>query len=124
MHHLILGIAGFVINIFAIRLLAPFIPEVKVKSWATALNIAIVVAILHYVVRLFIAPVLHVAFLPFHILSLGLTVLLVNWLLSAVILKIATYVDTGFQIKGFRPALILSLLLSVVHFVVMRILFK
>lgn len=70
----------------------------------TALLVAVVLALL----RLIVKPILVVLTLPITVLTLGIFLLVIN----AIIILLADYFVTGFEIDGFWWALIFSLFLS------------
>ena len=97
-------IVRILLTALAVVLLAKFLPGVTVAGYATAIIVAIVLAILNLIVK----PILVLFTLPVTILTLGLFLLVIN----AVIILLADGFITGFAVDGFWVALIFSLLLS------------
>lgn len=99
---------GFIIKILisglAVLLGAYFLPGVAVSSFGTALIVAIVLAILNTLVK----PVLVILTIPVTILTLGLFLLVIN----AIIILLTDALVSGFYVEGFWWALLFSLVLS------------
>lgn len=89
-----------------VLLLSYFLPGVAVSSFLTALLVAAVLALLNALLR----PLLVILTIPITILTLGLFLLVIN----AIIILIADALIPGFEVAGFLWALIFSLLLSLV----------
>lgn len=87
---------------------ALILPGIEVQSvWAVFLT-AVVISVLDNLVR----PILIVITLPVTALTLGLFLFVIN----AVIILMASGIVSGFRVDGFWPALLLSLLLTVVNY--------
>jgi putative membrane protein len=84
--------------------LATLLPGVAVEGYLAAIVVAIVIALLRFIVK----PILIVLTLPITILTLGLFLLVIN----AIIILLADYFVGGFQVANFWWALLFSLLLS------------
>lgn len=89
-------------------LVAQVVRGVEVKSWGSALLAALVLALVNVVVR----PVALFVSFPLTILTLGLFV----WLINALMLWIVGAFTPGFSVRGFRAALLGSLLLTGLQF--------
>lgn len=81
-----------------------------VGSWPGLLGVALVFG----VVNTFIAPVLKVLSLPVQVLTLGLFTFVINALMLMLTGWLATRVGIQFTVDGFVPALLGSLIVSVV----------
>lgn len=93
---------------------AYIVPGIEVSSFGTALIVALVFGL----INVFIKPVLKILTFPINLLTLGIFGLILNVLLFwAVSGPVA-----GFVISGFVPALLGSLVVSVVMWVVDRFL--
>jgi len=97
-------IARFLIIVLGILLVARFVPGIEVSG----LYIAVVVAALWGLVNIFIKPVLFILTLPLNLLTLGLFTFILNALLFWFV---ASFVE-GFLVAGFFPALIGTLIIS------------
>ena len=105
---------GFIIKLLltglAVVLASYFLPGVHVDGFGTALIVAVVLAILNAIVR----PILVLLSLPITILTLGLFLLVIN----ALIILGADYLIGGFEVDGFLWALIFSLVLSIITYII------
>src|ERR1700710_1232160 len=96
----------WLINALALLIITYIVPSIQIKSFGTALIVAIVLGLINTIIR----PVLIVLTLPVTILTLGLFILVVNALcfwLCASLLK-------GFEVSGFWSAFFGSILYSIV----------
>jgi putative membrane protein len=89
---------------------APYVIDgIRVSGFFSAFFAAAVLGILNAVLR----PVLIILTLPFNILTLGLFTFIIN----AFLLKMASGVIPGFDVQGFWPAVLGSLVISIVSWV-------
>jgi putative membrane protein len=95
----------WLITTIALLITAHFIPGFTLSSIGAAAIAAVVVGLVNAVIR----PVLFWLTLPVTILTLGLF----SFVINALTLWLASSVTPGFKIDGFIPALIGSLVLSV-----------
>lgn len=99
---------GLIIRIcmtgIVVFLLAQILPGVSVADYFTAILVAVILALLNFIVK----PVLVLLTLPITVLTLGLFLLVVN----AIIILLADALMGGFEVSGFWIALLFSLLLS------------
>ena len=84
------------------------LPGVEVESFWAVLLTAAVISLLNNLVR----PVLIVITLPATVLTLGLFLFVVN----AVVILMASAIVSGFRVDGFGWALLFSLVLTVVNY--------
>jgi putative membrane protein len=92
----------------AIAFTAWLLPGVRVSGPAAALLTALVLGF----INTFIRPFLLLLTLPVNILTLGLFTLVIN----ALLIMATSGIISGFRVDGFWWAVIFSLVLSVVHF--------
>ena len=90
----------------AILVAANLIPGIRVDSFGAALIGAMILGILNAIVR----PILVVLTLPISVLTLGLFLFVIN----AVVFLFAGSFFAGFHVQSFGPALLGSLIVSVV----------
>jgi putative membrane protein len=107
-------ILRLLLTALAVVLLSYVLPGVNVDSMWTAIVLAVVLALLNFLVK----PLLVLFTLPVTILTLGLFLLVIN----ALIILFAENLVPGFQVAGFWWALIFSLLLSFLQAVLHSIL--
>lgn len=99
-------IIRILITALGLLLAAYLIPGIVVAS----LYIAIITAIILGVLNLIARPILFVLTLPITLLTLGLFLFIIN---AALFWFTASFVD-GFEVEGFIPALLGSILVSLV----------
>ena len=103
-------ILKFILSAVITYLLANFLPGAQIGGFGDAIILVIVMAILNAVVK----PILQIIGLPITILTLGLFLFVIN----ALIVMLASYLLSGFEVDGFVSALIFSVVLSLVTAVV------
>jgi putative membrane protein len=97
----------------ALLIVARIVPGIQVDGFVAALIAALVVGFVGATVGL----VLKVILLPFIILTLGLAYFLINGLT----LKLASVVVPGFRVNGCLPAVLGSILLTIVDYILTRL---
>lgn len=103
MKHLIVKI---LLNAAALMVTANLIDGIYVDGAGSVIIAAIVLGIVNAIIR----PILTVLTLPLHVLTLGLFTFVIN----ALMLKTVALVVGGFDVVGFWPAFVGSIVLSVV----------
>ena len=99
-------LAAWLINAVALLALPYLLPSIHVASFATALWAAVVLGLINAVIR----PVLLLLTLPVTLLTLGLFIFVIN----ALLFQLAGYLIDGFNVGGFWPALLGSVVYSVI----------
>jgi putative membrane protein len=102
-------IVNWLIGALALWLVAQIIPGMQIRSYGTALLATVVIAL----VDITIGPILRFIAFPITFLTLGLFRLVIN----ALLLKLASIFTPGFRIDGFLAALLGSLVLTIVRYV-------
>jgi putative membrane protein len=97
----------------ALLIVARIVPGIEVSGFGSALIAALVIGLVGATVGLLLKIVL----LPFIILTLGLVYFLINGLM----LKLASEFVPGFRVNGCLPAVLGSILLSLVDYVLNRL---
>jgi putative membrane protein len=100
-------VAQLVVNAFALWLAAQVINGVHFDGSLLALA---VVALIFGIVNTLIKPLVRLLTLPLTVVTLGLFALVVN----ALMLLLTSVLDTSYSIDGFIPALLASILISIV----------
>jgi putative membrane protein len=103
-HWLLSGVALFIV--------AKILPGIEVDSLGAALIAALVIGLVSATLGL----ILKILLLPFIIVTLGIVYFLVNGLM----LKLASEFVPGFRVNGCLPAVVGSILLSAVDYVLSR----
>lgn len=93
----------------AIMLLGYHLPGVTISGFWSALWVALFLGIVNAVIK----PVLIIITLPINILTLGLFTFVIN----AFLVMFASSVIKGFQVQGFLYAVLFSVILSIINFV-------
>lgn len=99
-------LTGLLITTLAALLASYLLSGVHINSLGTAFILALVLAFLNNIIK----PILIFLTLPITIVTLGLFLIIINIL----IIKWAADLVPGFRVDGWWPALLFSLLLSIV----------
>lgn len=89
----------------ALMFIAKIIPGIKINDFVTALGATFVIGL----INIFIKPIISLLALPINIITLGLFTLIIN----ALLFGLAAFVVPGFSVAGFFPALLGSILFSI-----------
>jgi putative membrane protein len=84
-----------------------FMPSVHITDTMSAIMLALVLSMLNY----FVKPVLKFLSVPMNIMTLGAF----NFIINVLVLMLAFHITKGVSIDGFFPAMLASLLLSVLQ---------
>lgn len=104
----------WLVKAVALLLVAQVLPGIQVANFGAAMVAAAVIGLISATLGL----VLKLVFLPFILLTLGVVYFLINGLM----LKVASGLVNGFKVHGCMTAVIGSVLLTVVDFVLNRLL--
>lgn len=96
----------WIVNTVALLAVAYLMPSVRIESFATAILAAGVLGLANTIVR----PILVLLTLPVTVLTLGLFIFVINGL---IFLGVAHLVQ-GFEVAGFWPAILASVVFSLV----------
>src|SRR5690349_13091902 len=99
-----------------VMMTAYVVPGIKVDNFIAALFASLTIAL----VNIFVWPVLAVLTLPLTVLTFGLFLFVVNGLA----LKIAAAITPGFRIDGLMPAILGSIVLTVLGWAVRFLVFS
>jgi putative membrane protein len=104
---------GLIIRILvtavAAYLAAYLLKGVEISNYTTAIIVAVVLAVLNT----FVKPILVILTIPITIVTLGLFLLIIN----ALMVKWAASLVDGFHVDGWWSALLFSLIVSVVSYI-------
>jgi putative membrane protein len=106
-------IIHWILSGVALLIVANVLPGIQVESFGSALIAALVIGFVSATVGL----ILKIVLLPFILLSLGLVYFLINGLM----LKLASELVPGFRVSGCLPAVLGSVLLTIVDFLLNRL---
>lgn len=96
------------INSISIFLASSFLPGVHIKNYPTAIWVALLISLLN----VFFKPLLIILTIPITVFTFGIFLFFIN----AIIFSVAAYLINGFSIDGFFTAIILSLIVSVLNY--------
>ena len=102
-------IIHWILSGVALLIVANILPGIQVESFSSALIAALVIGFVSATVGL----LLKIVFLPFIFLTLGIVYFLINGLM----LKLASALVPGFRVDGCLPAVLGSILLTLVDYV-------
>lgn len=97
----------------AVVLLSYVLPNVSVDNYLTAIFVALALSLLNFIVK----PILVLLTLPITIITFGLFLLVIN----ASIILFADYFVDGFSVDGIGWALLFSLLLSFLQWILFAV---
>ena len=97
----------WLMNALSLMIVAWIVPGVYVESFGMAMIGVLVIALVNATAGVF----LKVLTLPLSIVTLGLFLLVIN----ALMLKLAAAIVPGFSVRGFLPAFVGAILLSLVN---------
>ncbi|MEJ5961175.1 phage holin family protein [Pedobacter immunditicola] len=100
-------ILELLINAGVLFLLAYLMPSVTIKNYGTAIVVALVIGILNATVGFLLR-------IPLNIVTLGLLNFVVRLVVTAVVIKLADKLFSGFEVRGFGSALIIAVVMALV----------
>jgi putative membrane protein len=103
-------LVNWLVSALALWLVARIVSGIEVRDFGAAVIAAAVVAVVNF----FVGPILRFFGWPLIFLTLGLFTFVIN----AVLLILASLFTPGFRVRGFVPALVGSLLLTVLTYVI------
>ncbi len=107
-------IIQILVTAVAVIITAALLPGISIKSFGTAIIVAIVLGLLNY----FVTPVMVLFSIPITVITFGLFLCVIN----ALIIMLASSMVGGFKVEGFWWALIFSIVLSFVTYLLKMIL--
>jgi len=106
----------WIINALALLGATSLIPGVSVRSFYSALWVALILGLLNSVAR----PVLVLLTLPINVFTLGLFVFVIN----ALLIWFTSSIVKGFEVSGFGPAFLLGVFMWLVSLLTNWLLFE
>lgn len=103
------------VSALALWIVAQIIPGIRVRDFGSALIAAAVIAVVNAIV----GPVFKFFAFPLIFLTLGLFLLVIN----ALLLKLASVFTPGFEVHGFFSAVIGSIVLTILDYILRRLVF-
>lgn len=108
------GVASFIATAVALYAAAYFVPGINLQQGGDTLsNIGTVlfVALIFGIINALIKPIVSLLSLPITILTLGLFALIIN---AAMLMLTSYFAGTAFNVEGWIPAIIGSIVISIV----------
>lgn len=99
-------IVELLVNAGVLFLLAALLPSVNIRSYGTAIGVALVIGILNATIGFLLR-------LPLNIVTLGLLSFVVRLIVSAVMIKLADKLFRGFEVKGWGAAFLLAICIAI-----------
>lgn len=100
----------WVLFALALMLIANIVPGIAIKGFVTALIATLVIG----AVNMFIKPIINLLALPINLITLGLFTFVIN----AALFALSAYLVPGFQVGGIIPALLGSILFSILSMLI------
>jgi putative membrane protein len=105
----------FIINLLisagVLMLMAYIMPQVHIKSFLTALWVALLIGILNATVGLLLRFV-------GNLFTLFLLSFIIRLIVTAIVIKLADKLTRNFEVKGFWPALVIAIALAIASTIV------
>lgn len=108
-------IVSWLLSALALWLVAQMVPGIELRGFGDAMLATVIIA----VVNAIIGPIVRFVSFPLVILTLGLFLLIVN----AMLLKLAAMLTPGFRIRGFLPAFVGSIVLTILTWILRHLVF-
>ncbi|QMU28442.1 phage holin family protein [Adhaeribacter radiodurans] len=99
-------ILNLLVNAGVVMLMAYILPQVRVKSFGTALWVAFLVSILNVTVGFLLR-------LPLNLVTFFLLSFFVRLIVTAIIIKLVDKLLSNFEVRGFWPALVIALAIAI-----------
>lgn len=100
-------IIELIVNAAVLLGLAYIMPSVKVRSFGTALGVALVIGLLNATIGALIR-------FPLNLVTLWLLSFLVRLFVTAIMIKITDKLFSGFEVRDFTTAIIIAVVMAVV----------
>lgn len=107
--HLILAI---IINTVAVLLTTYILPGIHLKSFWTALWVAIVLGIVNAILR----PIIFILTLPINILTLGLF----SFVIMGLLVYLVSAIVPGFKVDNFGWAILFALIVAIINWLLWK----
>ncbi len=94
------------VNAGVLFLLAYLLPSVNIKNYGTAILVALIIGILNATIGWLLR-------LPLNLITFGLLSFVVRLVVSAVMIKLADKLFSGFEVKGWGAAFLLAICIAI-----------
>jgi putative membrane protein len=100
-------LVNWLLSAVSLAIVAAIVPGIEIAGFGTALIAALVIGLVNATLGFF----LKIVTFPLTLVTLGAFLIVIN----ALMLKVAAALMSGFRVKGFLPAILGAILLSLVH---------
>jgi putative membrane protein len=98
-------IINLLINALIVFAIAYIMPQITIRNYGVAILVAFLIGLLNATVGFLIR-------LPLNLVTLGLLTFIVRLFVTAIVIKIVDKFVSGFEVKGFTPAIVMAILLA------------
>ncbi len=99
---------NLVVNAGVVMLLAYIIPQIKIKSFGTALWVSFLIGILN-------ATIGAILRFPVNVVTFFLLSFFVHLIVTALIIKLVDKLVRNFEVRGFWPALVIAVAIAIAN---------
>jgi putative membrane protein len=106
-------LVAFIINIIAVLVTSYILPGIHLRSFWTALWVAIVLGIVNAILR----PIIFILTLPINILTLGLF----SFIIMGLLVYLVSVIVPGFKVDNFWWAILFALIVAIINWILWKI---
>jgi putative membrane protein len=106
-------ILAIIINTLAVLVTSYILPGIHLKSFWTALWVAIVLGIVNAILR----PIIFILTLPINILTLGLF----SFIIMGLLVYLVSAIVPGFKVDNFGWAILFALIVAIINWLLWRV---
>jgi putative membrane protein len=106
-------IVAFIINTVAVLVTSYILPGIHLRSFWTALWVAIVLGIVNAILR----PIIFILTLPINILTLGLF----SFIIMGLLVYLVSAVVPGFKVDNFWWAILFAVIVAIINWLLWKI---
>ena len=105
---------AIIVNTLAVLITSYILPGIHLRSFWTALWVAIVLGIVNAILR----PIIFILTLPINILTLGLF----SFVIMGLLVYLVSAIVPGFKVDNFGWAILFALIVAIINWIVWRFL--
>ncbi|TDO24447.1 phage holin family protein [Pedobacter duraquae] len=107
-----LFILSLLLNAAVLLGLSTMMSTVTIKNYTTGIIVALVIGLLNATIGFIIS-------FPINVITFGILSFVVHLVVTALMIKLADYLLSDFKVVGFKPALIIAVVMAFVDFLLM-----
>ena len=107
-----LFILSLLLNAAVLLGLSTMMSTVTIKNYTTGIIVALVIGLLNATIGFIIS-------FPINVITFGILSFFVHLVVTALMIKLADYLLSDFKVVGFKPALIIAVVMAFVDFLLM-----